>query len=767
MRQNNTMKLDLARGWKFCFGDVKRWKRVDHDVCYQTTKIGSEIGVLDVFLRDNPWTDVSVPHDWNTQQRSHPDNYPSNGFKPRGIGWYYNAFEMPEYGDDACVLLEFEGIMGESVVYVNGVLAARNESGYTGFTFDISDYVLPGEENMIVVSVDNTRWEGWWYEGAGIYRPVTVHIKPAVHLAHMKTFVRPELKDGCWSVKLTSELENTGDAAGSAAVSARVLDADGACVAQLQAGGDVPAFGTAEVSAEAALEAPRLWSPDSPYLYTLENRLIVDGQCVETEAIRFGLRDIRWTDHGMFINGALTPVRGICCHQDHVGVGIAVGKSLMRYRIAKLKEMGCNAYRCAHHCPTRYLLDVCDELGMLVMSENRHFRSSDEVMRQLDAMTLLSRNHPSVFLYSLFNEEMPWQSEPRGRKVAARMLRRVRRYDDSRPVTAAMNGGVLTRENASDVLDVGGMNYFIDDYMNYAARRPGHPLVGTENGPLYATRGIYRDDPVAQVYNAYGLTTAFFGQTLQDTMEAVEAAPHVAGLFVWGGFDYRGEPQPFEWPSVFSHWGLTDNCGFEKDTFYMLKSYYSDEDEPMVHLLPHWNWRAGETVRVCAMTNCDTAQLFVNGEPLEIKPVARRRAEWEVPFAPGSIRVEAVKGDVKVADEVRTAGAPAKLEVVDAAPERDFDAAIINVRLQDARGLNVPGRENDREIRFEVLEGELIGSGNGDPNGIQPDVAAAIPTFCGRCQAIVRPSDAGRVRVIVRCEGMEAVEYTRSGQSPE
>ena len=761
MLQNNTVTINLERGWRFCFGDAKRWHRVDHDVCYQTTKIGFELGVLDVFLNENEWIDVGVPHDWNTHQLSHPDNHPSNGFKPRGIGWYYNEFDMPEYAGDACILLDFEGVMGECVVYVNGVLAARNESGYTGFTFDISDYVLPGQKNMIVVSVNNTRWEGWWYEGTGIYRPVQIFIKPATHFGYMKTFVRPELKDGNWNVRLTSILENTEGEVTNASIRARILNTNGTCVAEMDTNGEVPAYGEAEFAASVALNAPELWSPDRPYLYTLENNLIIDGECVETESIRFGIRDIQWTDHGMFINGVLTPVRGICCHQDHVGVGIAVGKSLMRYRIAKLKEMGCNAYRCAHYCPTQYLLDVCDELGMLVMSENRHFRSSDEVMQQLDYMTLSGRNHPSVFLYSLFNEEMPWQSEPRGRKVAARMMRRVHKYDDTRAVTAAMNGGVLTKENASDVMDVGGMNYFIDDYMNYAARRPGHPLLGTENGPLYSTRGIYKDDPKAQVYNSYGLTTAFFGQLLQDTMEAVEAAPHVAGLFVWGGFDYRGEPQPFEWPSVFSHWGLTDNCGFEKDNFYMLRSYYSDEDDLMVHLLPHWNWQKGETVRVCAMTNCDTAQLFINDEPQEIKQVVRRRAEWNVPYVPGVIRVEAVKGDVKLIDEVRTTGAPAMLEVVDAAPITDFDSSIINVRLQDENGLNVPRRENDRIIHFEVLEGELIGSGNGDPNGIQPDITPDISTFCGRCQAIIRPSAAGKVHVIVRCEGMADVEYAR------
>ena len=762
MNRKMATVLQLERGWKFCYGDVKRWERVNHDVCYQTTKIGYEIGTLDVFLNQNEWIDINVPHDWNTVQIAHPDNHPSNGFKPRGVGWYYNEFNVPEYENDSCVLLEFEGIMGESVVYVNGVLAARNESSYTGFAFDISDYILQGQKNMIVVSVDNTRWEGWWYEGAGIYRPVQIYIKPAVHFEHMKTFVSPKLQDGNWDIKLRFMLENSGDRENDVSICARIVDAEGNCSAVFEVDSEVFSYSKTEVFGELILETPELWSPERPYLYALESNLMVNGECVECEITPFGVRDIQWTDHGMFINGSLTPVRGICCHQDHVGVGIAVTKSLIRFRITKLKAMGCNAYRCAHHNPSKYLLEVCDELGMLVMAENRHFRSSEEVMLQLDQLTLQSRNHPSVFLYSLFNEEMPWQSEPRGRKVAARMLRRIHLYDNTRAITAAMNGGVLTKENASDVLDVGGMNYFIDDYTNYAVRRPGHPLLGTENGPLYATRGIYKDDAKVQVYNAYGLTTAFFGQRLQETLEAVEAAPHVAGLFVWGGFDYRGEPQPFEWPSVFSHWGLTDNCGFEKDTFYMLKSYYNNAEDLMVHLLPHWNWKEGEIVRVCAMTNCDTVQLFVNDVLQGEKNVVRRRAEWEVPYAPGSIRIKAVKGEEVCIDEIYTAGAPAKLEVIDVAPDKDFDSSIINVFLQDAAGIYVPRRENDREVHFEVLEGELIGSGNGDPNGIQPDVTPDIHTFCGCCQAIVRPNAEGRVRVIVRCDGMECVDYIRN-----
>ena len=801
MKQQNTIRMELDRDWHFHRGAAKRWKRLDHDTVYAMTKAGQEVGDMEIFLHENDWTDVSVPHDWSTMEASDPDEMPDNGFKPRGEGWYYTKVQLPAYEDDACVTLTFEGIMGESVIYVNGVLAERNPSGYTAFNFEISDYVLPGEAAEIVVHADNTNWEGWWYEGAGIYRPVYLTIAPAVHVTEGGVFAKPVCKgapDGAWTLEMSAELENTSGEDEKVCVVFSLQKDEGAVDESTFV--TVPKYGTATAKAQITVRQPKLWSPDDPQLYRLETSVVGDAAEEAAEPLQkictpVGFRKIEWTDHGMFINGEKTPVRGICCHQDHAGVGIAITRSLLRYRIGKLRAMGCNALRCAHNCPSEDLLAVCDEMGMLVMAENRHYRSSDEVMQQLDALTKTSRNHPSVFLYSLFNEE-PWQAETRGRRMAEKMLRRIREKDDSRPITAAMNGGVLTKENASDVLDVAGMNYFIEDYNTYAKRRPGHPMVGTENGPLYATRGIYRDDEKEQVYNSYGLTTAFFGNTLQDTMEALEGAPQVAGVFVWGGFDYRGEPQPFEWPSVFSHWGLTDNCGFEKDTFYMLRSYYSDGDEPMLHLLPHWNHAAGETVRVCAMTNCDSVQLFVNDKPYEEKKVVRRRTEWEVPFEAGEIRAVAVKyiegkkaegirpvlppalslhdehitaeceemeggTQVTLSSVVTTAGEAAAVAVTDAAPAEGYDSSILNICLVDAAGRPVPGRKADRPVLFDVQAGTLVGVGNGDPNGTQPDLAETVPTFCGKCQAIVLPDREGKVRVTVKAKGLPEAVFSR------
>lgn len=541
--------FDLSGFWYFCLGDAVRWVRIDHQTCYDATKAGGELGNLELFLNDNHWREVYVPHDWCTELASAPENQPSNGFKPRGKGWYYRYFTLPELSEGETVLLEFEGVMGESEVYVNGIRAIRSFSGYTGFHCDITSYVLPGRENLVVVSVDTSRWEGWWYEGAGIYRPVRLIVQPVVRFGHLSPFVCAERGDGdSWLTHVKTRIECAAHGTDDLEIKCDIEDASGAIVASAQYKSAVPKYGYTESKVEIPLENPALWSPDSPNLYRLTMNLYERSELIDSYSTRFGYREIAWTDHGMFLNGEHTQVKGICCHQDHAGVGIAMPAALNRYRLEKLKMMGCNAYRCAHHAVSEGFLELCDELGMLVMAENRHFSTSDETMGQLDSLVKRARNHPSVFLYSLFNEE-PWQAEPRGRRIAEALLRRVRSLDPTRPVTAAMNGGVLTQENASDVLDVAGMNYDIQDYAAYAARRPGHPMVATENGPIYATRGVYQSDPVRQVYDCYGETTASFGQRLEDTIEAVAAAPHVAGLFMWGGFDYGESRSPLSGPA--------------------------------------------------------------------------------------------------------------------------------------------------------------------------------------------------------------------------
>ncbi|MDL2205980.1 DUF4982 domain-containing protein [Eubacteriales bacterium OttesenSCG-928-N13] len=751
--------MDLTN-WKFHLGDAKRHGPIDHGVCYSMTKAGGQLGDMDVFLQQNDWQDVQIPHDWCAALPVAPENDPSNGYKPRGMGWYYTQVPPIQLEQDGIVLLEFEGVMSECQVFVNGSRAVRSFSGYSGFFADITDCLLPNEPTLIAVFVDARNWEGWWYEGAGIYRPVHLITLPSLHMQHLGQFAHAEQSEQGWTVHAQSGVENEAAAPQDFELTVRVLDADGQLLIEQVNPCHVDAFGSAQLNFSMPLASPTLWSPDQPYQYRVEYALTIQGKIIQTCADSLGLRTIEWTsDRGMQLNGQTLPVRGICCHQDHAGVGIAVPRALMEYRITKLKQMGVNAYRCAHNAVSEEFLSVCDALGMLVMVENRHFNTSTEVLAQLDSLVLRARNHPSVFLYSLFNEEHPWQSQSRGLRMVQKMMRRVRRLDDTRPITAAMNGGVLAQENASDALDVAGINYFIFDYMAYNKRRPNHPTVGTENGPIFATRGIYRNDAKLQQYDSYGENFAPFGQRLEDTMEAVIAAPHVAGQFMWGGFDYRGEPQPFEWPSVVSHWGFMDNCGFEKDTFYLLQSYYSDA--PMLYLLPHWNWAEGESVRVCAFTNCAEVTLSLNGKRIGTKTVERNRAEWVVPFASGELCAVAEYDGTQLHSCVCTAGMPSALHVCDMTPADAQDALIFNIDLVDAEGVHVPDR--DALIHFHVEGGQVWGVGNGDPNGTQSDVAPEIRSFSGRCQLIVRPQ-ADVVTVRAESDGLKGatIEWHRT-----
>ncbi|MBE7042601.1 MAG: glycoside hydrolase family 2 protein [Ruminococcaceae bacterium] len=629
--------LELRDGWRFYYGEPKQKEKMDIWQFHASCKAG---GALEAMKFDEEhWRRVSIPHDWMTELPITKQGDPGNGYKERGTGWYYLKFQLPEEKIEEAELI-FDGVLGNSVVFVNGVVAARNFSGYNRFSCQVGDYLLSGEENEIAVYVDARRWEGWWYEGAGIYRPVRIAFRPSAHFDWKQCFVRSEQKENGWNVVATlGVLEAEGFL-----VSAVLKDGEGIVIAE-------KTVSISEVTDVCLPVAnPVLWSPQQPYLYTLECELKQEETVVDTYSALVGLRQIQWdSEQGMVLNGKGYSVKGICCHQDHGGVGAAVTKEVMEYRIDCLKRLGINAYRCAHHAPSKELLEICDRKGMLVMVENRHFSVSEEVLKQLDALIILSRNHPCVFLYSLFNEE-PWQKEERGRRIAEKMRKRVLALDCTRAVTGAQNGGLLEQSNASDVLDLIGINYCMKEYDAAHERMPRKVILGTENCPTYATRGVYRSNEEQQVFASYGDEWADFSESLEETMKMVEERKFVAGCFVWCGFDHRGEPTPYGYPSVLSHWGISDVCGFPKSTAYLLAAWY--RKDLFAHLLPHWNWKEGELVRVCVFTNGDDAELFLNGRSLGTKEVIQKRAEWEVLFEPGKLSVVVKRGEERVSNRL-------------------------------------------------------------------------------------------------------------------
>lgn len=733
--ENYDFKLDS--GWQFHLGELTP---VDPDqrfpLSHVTTQAGGMLKEYDMFKYPMDWHEVNLPHDWCTELPYDVDAHPSRGYKEYGTAWYYNCFELPEK-EIMNARLVFDGVLGKTTVYVNGILAGRNFSGYNRFSFEIGDYLIPGGKNEIVLHVDARRWEGWWYEGAGLYRPVRIEFRGDSFFDKENTLVMGKKTGENWEILVNIKAYSAESA------ETTVYDMDGKALWS----GEIPV----DEGFEIPVENPKLWSPEKPYLYNVAFKLSKNETIQDEIEFKTGLRSVEWVaNEGMYLNGNPYRVKGICCHQDHAGVGAAVTREIVEYRISILKKLGINAYRCAHHAPDETLLEICDKMGMLVMAENRHFNASEEVMKQIDAMALISRNHPSVFIYSLFNEETLIQNEERGRRVAQKLKNRILSLDSTRAITGAQNGGHLTTKNASDALDVIGLNYSEKDYSEIHQRVPEKVLLGTENCPTYATRGVYHSDKEKRNFACYGDEWAdTFSESLDETVENVEGKPYVAGFFAWSGFDYRGEPTPYDWPSVMSHWGFTDECGFAKDTAYHLMAYYSDE--LMVHLLPHWNWKKGEIVRVCAFTNGDYAELFVNGKSVGEEKVTKRRAEWNVPFEEGTIKVVAKRGGLQVTDAVQTAGKPFEIKLEDASSSQNVH--IINASVVDESGIMIP--DFCEKVSFDIPKGALLGVGNGNPNSHHDEKGTEINFFNGRAQIIVR---GGEGKLVANCNGIKSAE---------
>lgn len=729
--------LRLDEGWLFHYGELDM---IDPDkrlaMSHETTKADGMLREYVMFKHPEAWTSVNVPHDWLTHQPLDIDADPACGYKKRETAWYYNSFELPEKRINSARLV-FDGVLGKTTVFVNGVIAHRNFSGYNRFSCEIGDYLMPGAKNEIVLHVDARRWEGWWYEGAGLYRPVRIEFRGETAFDKEHSFVKSEKEDSDWY--LTANVK----AFGAACAKATLSDMYGVAVWN----GEIPVNEDFRI----AVPDPKLWSPENPNLYKFECILNGEEGCVDKISFMVGFRTVEWVcDEGMYLNGKQYQIKGICCHQDHAGVGAATTEEILRYRVSVLKGFGINAYRCAHHAPDERLLSICDEMGMLVMPENRHFNVSEDVLNQLDSMVLVSRNHPCVFMYSLFNEE-PLQQEERGKRIAEKLKCRILSLDDTRAITGAQNTGLLCEANASDVLDVIGANYCLNDYEEGHKRMPQKVMLGTENCPTYATRGVYASDKEKKVFACYGDEWGDFSESLDETMENVADKPYVAGCFAWSGFDYRGEPVPYDWPSVMSHWGFTDECGFAKDTAYHLAAWY--KEELMVHLLPHWNWKEGENVRVCAFTNGDTAELFVNGKSFGEKKVEKRRAEWNVPFEEGKATVVAKRGACVATDQVVTAAEPCRILIDDASTSQTLH--ILNLSVVDENDVLVP--DFCDTIFFDVPEGVVLGVGNGNPNSHHREKASEIDFFNGRAQIIVSGKRGGAL--VARCKGLLDAEF--------
>jgi beta-galactosidase len=760
--------LNFDRGWLFHAGDIPSPVPNTHLAAYMNHKAGWARGAARGNFDDSDWRPVNLPHDWSVEGPFSPDHHLSSGFLPRGVGWYRRHFSLDSADAAGRVEITFDGIATHCTVYVNGHLLHRHFCGYTPFTVDITDVARFGDDlNVIAVRVDATHMEGWWYEGAGMYRHVWLEKTPRLHIVGDEVAFVPAFAGGeSWIVKIEAPVRNgTRNTIGEVECMAEFFDDTGSRVAETHAHFDVEPGERIDLSLDVIVDDPRLWSPDSPVLYTARTRLIVpDGNdmVVRDEVhTSFGFRTVVFDAHrGFFLNGQPLKLLGTCNHQDHSGLGVALPDSIHEFRVRKLKEMGCNAYRAAHHPPAKELLDACDRLGMLVMNENRSFGSSPEHLGQLAAMVRRDRNHPSVILWSLCNEESI-QTTPVSRRIAETMAQEVRRLDPSRPVTAAVSGGVLNEGCIGDALDVMCINYQLPLHDGYHEKFPRKPLVAGETHCVVSTRGIYRTDEPAGLLACDDTVKHPWGETARATWRHVSVRPYVAGLFAWTGFDYRGEPMPGTWPVVLSQMGLLDLCGFEKDSFFLHKAWWTAE--PFVHLLPHWNWSAGETVKVRAYTNCESVELSLNGRSLGRKGVdSIEMVSWDVPFEPGALTAEGYRSGVRVAGAaVSTAGPAAGLRLRammslpdDVLPADGAFAAPIEVFAVDEAGNGVPSA--DVLVSFDLAgPGRIIGVGNGNPVSHEPDKAESRRLFNGRAMVIVQADRIGGAMVLTaRADGL-------------
>ncbi|MBN2576022.1 MAG: DUF4982 domain-containing protein [Deltaproteobacteria bacterium] len=732
-------------GWRFHLGN-------DWGIGHNLAKAGSGYGPASVQSSDASWRRVDLPHDWAVElpfdakaDGAHGFRAIGHGFPHNSVGWYRRTFDLPKADQGRRLWLEFDGVFRDSTVFVNGWFVGRHESGYGGFRYDITDVANLGGKNVVAVRVDVSEFEGWFYEGAGIYRHVWLVKTSPLAIPPDGVFVYSRFPKnvpvGPAEIRLQTRLLNAGRAAAAATVTWTIIAPDGRTVAKARRSTRIAGAATVDLEQTTRVHAPALWAPETPRLYRLVTTVASADQVTDRVETEFGIRTVAFDpDKGFLLNGRPYVIKGTCNHQDHAGVGSALPDRLQYFRVAKLKEMGSNAYRTAHHPPAPELLEACDRLGMLVMDENRLLGSDATHVRWLEELIRRDRNHPSVVIWSLANEEFSVQGTAAGAQVAATMQAAVKRLDPTRPVTYNAPVGDDS-SGINGVIEVRGWSYHIgEDKMDaYHKAHPQQPNVGSEQGSTVATRGIYSNDKERGYVSAYDDNVTSWSTTAKQWWSFFAARPWLSGGFVWTGFDYRGEPTPYHWPCISSHFGVLDTCGFPKDNFWNYRSWWTEA--PVLHLLPHWNWpgREGQTLDVRALSNCDEVEVFLDGRSLgrkAMKPASE--LAWQVAYRPGTLSAKGYRAGRIVAEtKVETTGAPAALRL---SADRNTiaadgqDVAVVTVSAVDAQGRTVPVAQDP--VAFQLAgPGRIIGVGNGDPSSHEPDKYFHLPTLRTRALA--------------------------------
>ncbi|MGA3344850.1 MAG: beta-galactosidase GalA [Terracidiphilus sp.] len=733
---------------------------------------------------DSKWRTLNLPHDWAVELPFvHDEVQNSHGYKPLGrrypetsVGWYRRVFEIPASDLGRRIWVEFDGAFRDVLIFVNGCFIGRNDNGYAPFRFDLTDFLEYGAKNYIVARVDASFGDGWFYEGAGIYRHVWLTKTDALHLGRWESTVRPKVSGRSASLDLGTVVLNEGDKPETVRVKWEFFDPSGKSVSSFKslqktiAPATSQEFTTApnpyQSDASPVLTNPVLWSVESPNLYSAVITVEVDGKPRDAERVSFGMRTAVFdADKGFFLNGKPLKIQGTCNHQDHAGVGAALPDRLQWFRLGVLREMGSNAVRTSHNMPTPEWVEACDRMGMLMMCETRQMSSSPEGLAQLETMVKRYRNSPSIILWSIGNEEWQLQGDmaEEGAKIAGTMVRRCHELDPTRVVSAAVNGD--NEKGVSDAFDIIGFNYGLTRPDKYHKEHPKRPIYGSETASAISTRGVYSTDPLRNTLSAYDVNHTDWSELAEEWWRFYATRDWEAGGFAWTGFDYRGEPTPYGWPSINSQFGIIDMCGFPKDSYFYYKSWWGAE--PVLHLFPHWNFagKEGEEIPVWVHSNLDEVELFLNGKSLGSQQVPRLgHVEWRVKYEPGTIEARGTKGGKTALVEKRETTGPTVAIRLTADREEisadGKDIAILTVEALDKEGRPVPTANN--HIGFAVSgAGALIGVGNGDPNCQESDKEPKRSLFNGLAQVIVQSTrQAGEIHIEAAKEGWDGPELT-------
>ncbi|KAA5823780.1 DUF4982 domain-containing protein [Algibacter amylolyticus] len=765
-----------------------------------------------ITLDDSSWRKLNVPHDWAIEGPFDNKHNARNGGLPiDGIAWYRKHFTVDSNHKNKQISIEFDGVMDNSTVFINGHNVGKRHYGYSGFEYDLTPHIKFGEDNVIAVQCAPEVLSERWYPGAGIYRNVRLKINNAVHIPQWGTYITtPNATAEQATVKIETKIKNATDSNTEATLETTILDTENNSVAvstqtiQLEKNSEGKQIQDIEVS------NPKLWDIGVPNLYKAISRVKIDGHVVDEFETEFGIRQIEFKKEGFYLNGKAVELNGVCMHHDLGPLGAAVNYRATERQMQIMQSMGANALRTSHNPPSTEMLQVCDRLGIVVIDEafdewklpkvpNGYSNYFDEwAETDLRDMIKRDRNHPSVIMWSIGNEILE-QGKPDGWKIAKMLNDICHDEDNTRPTTAGFNyyPASFTNKLAYQI-DVVGVNYKPAYYGEIREQNPDMIFYGSETSSQTSTRGYY-DIPLdykvkkeTNQVSSYDVTVGPSWAYSPDVeFAAQEANPHSLGEFIWTGFDYLGEPTPYggrdnttngywndDWPSHASYFAPVDLCGFPKDRFYLYQSQWTTE--PMVHVLPHWNWEAkkGETIPVYAYTNCDEVELFVNGKSYgkrvkgkDLTDVhteyrgfldsgygfkrgmfkSKYRLSWNVPYQPGSIKVVAYKnGEVAATKEIKTAGKPAKIRLIADRTEIDADGkdlSFITVRIEDKDGNLCPNAEN--LVNFEITgNGVLESVGNGNSASLESFKEDHIKAFYGKCLAIIKGTEkAGTINI--------------------